>query len=1777
MVTIIRQILDEGAESEDNRPVPSAPAVEASDVSTVPGGGATAPSVLDSAAITSPSTAGNFQPSVAQSLVQTEQPAQRPHPTLSYPSLPDTFSGQGIEAVDQAVRADLQAARVDASGGIVADMYAVGELQRSLRSQYNRHVTDVIPSRQAVEANINPPPTTITDYFQKRKEESLQRNAIPSTQPGFSGVTRTLNDRNPLSTTSRAAITDAMEAERQGTPDRIEPVFPVSPVDNAIARTIDITTQAIPGLGILPAFSRPLRRALGLPTSVEDVRDIREDVSALSTLARVRADQLIEDTQERVEEVGVGGLFLDGAVNFASMMAETYTGGVALDSQQVLPEFLENRLPSTPLPAEEVSQLGDNTITQSIERNPAVENLFRRIGQAFEPTEGVDISRGQYGEFGSTPLSAIFYALSLPEGLLQATAYSVADRYFLPEEFGTPNRFAEVLLEGRDLSITQEFTEDKYLSLIGNPVFGLAPVRARPGRRLQTLAGFAVDLAVGGVADKALERVFMFGGRAIRTGTRRITDTVRPPVRSIDDAVQRSADTVLRRPSVPGDDVARLNFQIDNTLRNLPVEDNAKVLVPEVETALKRFGVDDARPYRLRTAISDIADERQLSLPFVNTRRPLTGTAIRRGLRAVGAGDIVEETQELIQLRSIDERVTQIQQLINSSPQRAREVVAPPEQIAEQLTLEQHQQALANTIQEQQAITRRISMSDAEIVAMRINDRAEADGLIRVENNGFIFQSEPDELYDTVLPTVPLEQVQPRNVDSVSDFLVQYRYAPDSVNELDMNLVRRNDTTLANLGRVWNVENGVFRLPETDADQLSNFYRARALEDEYPTLLARFGKPVSNRIEAPILRIDLSSQFDTDEIVTAIPAIETRPQQLLLPPADGQQVRREVNKLQRRILTLSDQVKQNLVRNDVEAALKLRDQLEDSTNSLFHLYADNPEIAADVALARLPNSTRPIGPASSALGERYIATQQRFFYEAEVLSKLRQDLFEVTELLDQQRRVVAESPLLERVPVLHEIATKRNQGLTSRTASAEMAQPGPDIRIPQLIDLIGDRPTAFERVREFEEFAPLTDEQLRRAINNDGRVFLDNDGVIRPAANAPIESAPSVTPEVSAIQGLREQFDNFIPLFAVRDTPEFASLSRQQQDEALRALQRQDIIEMSTLQDVTQYTPEQQAAGIPNPIGGDDFFVILSDDLPVANANIVDPEMAEVERVVDIGTTVSLVVRDSGLSEERVREIVESSPRLRFDERDPNFIFPTEFPEVEDFAPVSIFDLDDVDPVVRRDINYDSYNSLARVSKTLADGEEVAVALPNNVKLILERVRGSDQVFIDFFVEGKGFRPGESDPTRALGFRRGLAEMRTYLDNVMKANPNYRYTVSSIGGGSVGSIDDLSEGLGRALLNNTPLSEEQFRELASGIGEKYSKYKQYHKYGFRLIEGDEVDTERALSITDFTRFFVDNGDSMRFGFNPADGLRGTRRKTGVVTTHYHGTKATSLDVPASSASNEFGPGLYVSRDKNMARRFARATPAKDLIDTGTLTPRFTNQGRIFPIETSRDFNAINIRNLTEQQRGDLSDIFRQTLRNRAEHLVPRFDSWSRRHEPHEWWHYIRSQFMRESGGSVLDYVEFSENVRDQLRLLGIDGIRDGDTTAIINPAKITRYEPFEDADSTGGIGEGLLNRYAADYDLHNRMKNSTTESIIQQDRLAIDEFAHSQLEKSVREQQVVTTRATREYNRTSDQLEAAVTADKRRQNRIRRDELGRSTVNQHNRVSREVSDIPKEC
>jgi len=67
--------------------------------------------------------------------------------------------------------------------------------------------------------------------------------------------------------------------------------------------------------------------------------------------------------------------------------------------------------------------------------------------------------------------------------------------------------------------------------------------------------------------------------------------------------------------------------------------------------------------------------------------------------------------------------------------------------------------------------------------------------------------------------------------------------------------------------------------------------------------------------------------------------------------------------------------------------------------------------------------------------------------------------------------------------------------------------------------------------------------------------------------------------------------DNYLPIFHLREKlqPPF---SREELDRALYRLERSDKIELSSLQEVRSYTPEQIEAGIPQDIGGCLFFII---------------------------------------------------------------------------------------------------------------------------------------------------------------------------------------------------------------------------------------------------------------------------------------------------------------------------------------------------------------------------------------------------------------------------------------------------------------------------------------------------------------------------------------------------------------------------------------------------------
>jgi len=94
------------------------------------------------------------------------------------------------------------------------------------------------------------------------------------------------------------------------------------------------------------------------------------------------------------------------------------------------------------------------------------------------------------------------------------------------------------------------------------------------------------------------------------------------------------------------------------------------------------------------------------------------------------------------------------------------------------------------------------------------------------------------------------------------------------------------------------------------------------------------------------------------------------------------------------------------------------------------------------------------------------------------------------------------------------------------------------------------------------------------------------------------ESAPAISPSdeeiLQLIRDLDQQLrtDNYLPIFHLREKLQ-PPLSREELDLALYRLERNNLIELSALQEVIAYTPEQIDAGIPQNIGGRLFFIIV--------------------------------------------------------------------------------------------------------------------------------------------------------------------------------------------------------------------------------------------------------------------------------------------------------------------------------------------------------------------------------------------------------------------------------------------------------------------------------------------------------------------------------------------------------------------------------------------------------
>jgi predicted transcriptional regulator len=91
------------------------------------------------------------------------------------------------------------------------------------------------------------------------------------------------------------------------------------------------------------------------------------------------------------------------------------------------------------------------------------------------------------------------------------------------------------------------------------------------------------------------------------------------------------------------------------------------------------------------------------------------------------------------------------------------------------------------------------------------------------------------------------------------------------------------------------------------------------------------------------------------------------------------------------------------------------------------------------------------------------------------------------------------------------------------------------------------------------------------------------------------DSKPNDEEILNLIRELDEELgtDNYLPIYHMRQRLQ-PPLSRKELDLALYRLEASDKIELSSLQDVRAYTPEQVEAGIPQDIGGRLFFIIVN-------------------------------------------------------------------------------------------------------------------------------------------------------------------------------------------------------------------------------------------------------------------------------------------------------------------------------------------------------------------------------------------------------------------------------------------------------------------------------------------------------------------------------------------------------------------------------------------------------
>lgn len=124
--------------------------------------------------------------------------------------------------------------------------------------------------------------------------------------------------------------------------------------------------------------------------------------------------------------------------------------------------------------------------------------------------------------------------------------------------------------------------------------------------------------------------------------------------------------------------------------------------------------------------------------------------------------------------------------------------------------------------------------------------------------------------------------------------------------------------------------------------------------------------------------------------------------------------------------------------------------------------------------------------------------------------------------------------------------------------------------------------------REFQQKVLLNLQQF----GYDGGIFYKNYKKLEESINTPQQVTNRLA---AAVEKFRGQYEDYVPIHELRK--ELGDVSREEFDKAVMKLSKDEAVEMSTMATPTSYTPDQLAAGIPQPVGGSMFFFVPQEGL----------------------------------------------------------------------------------------------------------------------------------------------------------------------------------------------------------------------------------------------------------------------------------------------------------------------------------------------------------------------------------------------------------------------------------------------------------------------------------------------------------------------------------------------------------------------------------------------------